>query len=585
MSITRTRGGAHVVSAVCAALLLLAPICRADAPLVVVVDGVEGEVRDNVLGYLAIVQNRDQDLSDAEIAALHRRAPGEIREALEPFGYYRPEIDASLEDIDGDGWRARYRIDPGTPVPVGTVDIELLDDAADDPAFARLLDQLPLREGAPLRHADYDRSRDALRRLAAERGYFDARFTRRELRIDLDEYVAEARLTLDAGRRYRFGRIRFDQEVLDEALLRRYLPFREGDPYLAGRLLELQTALTASNYYELVSVAPRTAEAEDGEVPIDVVLTTRPSQHYTLSGGYGTDTGVRTRAGWEWRPVNRLGHALSASLELAEFRQGAKVRYSLPMDDPRDERLDFTGSLSEEQSDTTFSRIAQVGSAMHLGDERFRYILSLDYKREESRTGGERQQADLVIPGISTSFVRAENVLRVESGYRLDASVHGGSELLGSDVSFGQFRAFGKHILTPLARLRLLARWEVGTTWTDDFERLPVSERFYAGGDQSIRGYAWRSLGPKNDAGKVVGGPHLVVASIEVERYFDENWGGALFLDGGNAFDDAPDDLVAGAGIGLRWRTPIGAVRVDLAKALDSDDNDWRLHLQLGPDL
>lgn len=575
------------VRALLATFLALASASAvAGVAVTVSVEGVEGELRENVLGYLGLEQNRDQEaLSDAQVTLLHRRAPDEIRDALEPFGHYRPAIESSLERQPDGVWLARYRIDPGPRVHFGTVRIELIGDARDDPAFTSLIEALPLAEGRPLRHADYDRARDALRRLATERGYLEARLTRRELRIDLESYVAEAYLTLDSRRRYRFGAVRFEQDVIDEDLLRRYLPFAEGDPYHAGRLLELQNGLAGSNYFGEVRVIPRTAEAVDGAVPVDVLLTPRKSQRYTFSAGYGTDTGARGRVNWEWRPTNRRGHALAAGVELAEQRKIGLVRYAIPMWDPRNEQLDFTASLTEETSDTSFSRVKQLASALQLGDARLSYILSLELKNEESETGGEQIDADLIVPGISATYLRADDKLRVGRGYRIDADFHGGSETLGSDVSFGQFGLVGKHIYTPWNDLRLLARWELGTTWTDDFESLPVSERFYAGGDESIRGYDWRSLGPLNDAGRVVGGPHIAVGSLEVERYLFGDWGAALFVDAGNAFDETFDKVYVGTGVGLRWRGPIGSVRVDLAHGLDDVAGGWRLHLQLGPDL
>ena len=555
-------------------------------PLQVVVEGVDGEVLENVLGYLGIEQNRAQEgLTEAQLRLLHRRAGDEIRAALEPFGLYRARVETALERLPDGGWIARYTIDPGEAVRLGSVEIVLQGDAADDPAFAARLDQLPIEEGVPLRHADYDRARDALRRLAAERGYLDARFTRRELGVDLDAYVAHVHLVLDAGRRYRFGSVRFDQQVLDEALLRRFLPFAEGDPYHSGKLVELQNSLTASNYFGQVRVVPQTEAPVDGAIPVEVTLTPRKPQKYTFSVGYGTDTGARGRVNWEWRPANRRGHSVGAGVELAEQRKIGLVRYGIPMHDPRNERLDLTASLSEETSDSSFSRVKKLGGAWQLGDDRFRYILSLNFKREESETGGEEVDADLVVPGIGATYIHADNKLRVGNGFRLEADFHGGSETLGSDVSFGQFGLVGKHIFTPWSDLRLIGRWELGTTWTDDFDSLPVSERFYAGGDESIRGYPWRSLGPVNDAGEVIGGPHIAVGSLEIERYFTEAWGAALFVDAGNAFDESLDKVYVGAGVGVRWRTPIGGIRVDVAHGLDDEQGGWRLHLQLGPDL
>ena len=569
------------------ALLLLAialPL-RAEVALLVVVEGVDDDLLGNVLGHLGIEQNRGHDtLTDAQVTLLHRRAPVEIRRALEPFGYYRAQVESSLERDDGT-WVARYVVDPGEPVEIGLVDVELRGDAGADPAFRELLDDLPVREGRPLRHADYDRARDALGRLATERGYRDARFVRRELRIDLDRYVAEVLLTLESGERYRFGAVTFEQDELDEALLRRFLPFAEGDPYEAGKLLELQGALTDSDYFAQVRVRPQATAEGERAIPVVVEMTPRPHHRYSFGLGYGTDTGMRGRVGWEWRPVNRQGHRFGAGIELAEQREAALLRYALPVGNPRSDRLVFSASVTEEESDTTWSRLKQLGAALELGGSKWRQVLSLDLKREESETGSESQNVDLVVPGVNWSRLFAGGGMNVRRGHRLEVDLHGGSEQLGSDVSYGKLNVLGKHIVSPWEQTRLIGRWELGTTWTDDFSELPVSERYFAGGDNSIRGYAWRALGPENAAGDVVGGEHLAVGSLEAEHYFGETWGAAVFVDSGYAFDDVDDPTWTGAGVGLRWRTPIGTVRVDLAQALDGSNRPWRLHLVVGPDL
>ncbi|MFP5506345.1 MAG: autotransporter assembly complex protein TamA, partial [Gammaproteobacteria bacterium] len=125
---------------------------------------------------------------------------------------------------------------------------------------------------------------------------------------------------------------------------------------------------------------------------------------------------------------------------------------------------------------------------------------------------------------------------------------------------------------------------EGATTWIDGFRELPASLRFFAGGDQSVRGYDFQELGPRDASGQVIGGKHLVFGSLEYEHRVHGNWGVAAFVDTGNAFNSTHEGLETGAGIGLRWRSPIGMVRLDLAAAV-SQDNALRLHFTLGPDL
>ncbi len=189
------------------------------------------------------------------------------------------------------------------------------------------------------------------------------------------------------------------------------------------------------------------------------------------------------------------------------------------------------------------------------------------------------------MPGINMQRVWGRERLIAARGARLQLDLKGAQEGALSDVSFLQSQVDAKLIMPLGEDLRLISRGTLGGIYTEDFERLPPSIRYFAGGDQSVRGYGYNRPGPRDASGEVIGGRYLVVGSLELERHIRGNWRAALFFDTGNALDSWDESLKQGAGIGLRWETPIGLVRVDLATALSEDGNPWRLHLTLGPDL
>lgn len=160
----------------------------------------------------------------------------------------------------------------------------------------------------------------------------------------------------------------------------------------------------------------------------------------------------------------------------------------------------------------------------------------------------------------------------------------GGEEHLLSDLSFIQVKNQLKLVTTLYPRVRLLTRLEGGATVVDDLAELPVSLRFFAGGDQSVRGYAYKSLGPL-DNGELVGGRYLVAGSVEGEYRFLPKWAVAVFADAGNAFDHGDYALKQSVGIGMRWISPVGPVRVDIAHPINEPARNYRLHLTIGPDL
>jgi translocation and assembly module TamA len=132
---------------------------------------------------------------------------------------------------------------------------------------------------------------------------------------------------------------------------------------------------------------------------------------------------------------------------------------------------------------------------------------------------------------------------------------------------------------------RLLARADLGFTLKEDFEELPASVRYFAGGDNSVRGYGFETLGPTNEEGDVIGGSYLATFSVEFDRLISKKWSVAAFVDTGNAFDSLDFDFKTGVGLGLRWYSPLGPIRLDVAHPLDDPDRDYRLHITLGPDL
>jgi translocation and assembly module TamA len=552
----------------------------------VLVDGVEEPLHRNVLLHLSIEQQKnDPDLTLGRIRALHARAPNEIRAALQPFGYYRPQIEAKLVRQD-DSWRAHYRIKPGPQMTITTLDLRISGDGATDPEFARLRADAPIKQGGPLNHAQYENTKSALQNLAVERGYFDAQMPRHDLHIDLDAYTSKIVLHFDTGPRYRFGPVSFEHmEALREDLLRRYVPFKPGEPFSNTKLLVFQRALNDSDYFQQVEVRPRHDLAEGLEVPVEVRQTLRKPDKYSLGLGYGTDTGMRGKVAWERRIVNEAGHRFGAEVNVSEIKSAVLARYLVPVGDPRTDKLAFTASWVDDHPEASDSQTATVGASLTQARGRWRETWSLNYLKEKFRAGSDVGRSTLLVPGASWLLMRTDDPIVTHRGYRLQFDLRGAAEGFASDVSFLQARLSGKAIHPVSDSGRLIARADAGATSVRHFDDLPASLRFYAGGDRSVRGYDYNTIGSTDALGVVIGGKYLVVGSLEYEQRLYEKWSGAVFYDIGNAFNSSSEPYREGAGLGLRWRSPIGLVRVDMAWALDLPDRPWRFHIVIGPDL
>lgn len=572
-------------------LLALMAICfshsaQALLNLNVEIRGISGELLDNARLYLSIEQQKNHALiNEGRLRRLHKKAPQEIEKSLQPFGHYRPVIKAELSRLETDKWQAIYTIDVGPALPVSEFNLVTNDTLKLDPEFQTLLQNLPLRQGDVFNHAKYESIKSSLARLAAERGYFNARLVEHRVEVDLKAYSARIFLNYDSGVRFNFGEVIMEQNLLDPGLLKRYIPFKRGEPYTLGQLINLQQALNDSDYFGRVEVSPDQPRADTHEIPISVVLEPRKQNRYIVGLGYGTDTGARGKFGWEIPRYNQHGHRINSEAEITEIGYSVSVSYRVPVLNPRTDQIHYTAGVVNEKTDTSDSTVKTIGSSLNRSRGPWREVIALNYQQEKFVVADDRGESTLVMPSINWSRNWGQGFIYTIDGLRFDIGLRGASKDLLSDTDFFQLEG-GIKAITGLGRnRRLISRGRLGSTWTDEFNQLPSSVRFFAGGAQSVRGYAYQTLGPEDSSGDVTGGRHLMVGSVEFEQYFDNKWGFALFYDAGNAIDEFNEKLERGAGFGLRWKSPIGPVRIDLASSISRDSNDWRLHINIGPDL
>ena len=561
-------------------VLLFASLGHAE----LIVEGVDAELQRNVRSYVALAS----EPCDAESWLVKRRfrtIDSEVRTALQPFGYYDPVISTSLDQV-GDCWSATVRIDVGQPVLLRNVGISL-DAAAEDRAnFDDLLAAPALRPNSRLRHSDYALLKESLQIRAAERGYIEANFLKNSIDVWPDERAADLALNFKSGPRYDFGDIELQQSLLDDSLVRAFLEFEPGMPYDNRLLTKAYDDLSRSGYFGRIELIPQFEKAADRRLPVLITLEPAPRIEYTVGLGLSTDTGPRARAGFQNRRVNRRGHRLQTDLTLSSVLQGLSAEYRKPLADPRSEWLSYTTAVTSENTDSSDSDNARIGvrRSKRIRPEWMR-TLFLDLSYERYNIGDVASRSRLALPGIVYDHRRSDRDVYPTRGRRLTMELRGTAEFLGSDTSFLQTIVSARLVRSLSEDSRLLARATIGLTTQSEFLELPPSVRFFAGGDESVRGFGYETLGPVDDKGNVIGGRNLLTASIEYEQRLRGDLFGAVFIDAGNAFDGFDVDPAVGAGIGLIWRSPVGPLRIYLAHPLNKSDRNVRLHVQLGADL
>lgn len=555
-----------------------------DATPALQVEGGTEAQRNNIRNSINLARH-PCDLPAFRERRVLRETEERARNALRALGFYDAEVELKLERING-CWQIRIEFEPKSPVIVDQVDLQIGGEGAEDPGFEPIRLQTEIREGDVLRHDRYETLRNRVTRIAAERGYFDAEWQTRRLEIDRDSQSASIRLHMDAGQRYRLGTVTMDQDILADTFVQRMVPFQRGTLYDASRIIALQQNLNDSGYFSTVRVRPRREAAEGLRVPVSVELDPRKRHSYEAGIGYSTDIGPRIRLRYEHRYATRQGHRYQAELEASPIRSGIGYNYEIPLRDPLREQLNLFTSYRTEDSGSQQSDRFQIGaSRVRQRAGGWQTTEGLRYEYEDFDAGtGDSGRTQLFLPSYRINRTQADDPMTPRRGHRLDATVQGAYEGLLSNASFIQVVASGK-VIRGVGQGRILARADVGLTQASSVEDLPTSLRFFAGGDTSIRGYGYQDLGPRNDVGEIVGGRHKLVGSLEYDYPVVGDWSVATFVDTGNAFDDFDDlDTVYGAGIGVRWRSPVGPIRVDLAHGPDSKDN-FRIHFTMGPDL
>ncbi len=575
MKLFRICSGGVLVMSLSAAVL-------ADARLDVQITPANPDLKANIEGYVGELGERNaQALRNFSLGAEQQ-----AEKAAQALGYYQAQIDSEIQN--GENPRLVIKVLPGEPIRLRNVVVRVEGPAASLKAF-KVPQSDALKAGAVLNHGHYEDAKRLIQNQASRYGFFSGRFTSQRLSIDPRAGVADIELVYDSGPRYSLGKVMFSGDSpFDEDLLKRMVPFKENTPYDSQLIAELNQAMQASGYFEGVRVDAAPTAAVGQVIPVTVQLETRKPRTMGLGLGFSTDVGPRGRANWTRHWANAQGHSYGFESELSAPRQNVGLWYDVPLDPPLTDKLRFAGGYQYEEIAGTdsLSKLLTVGPEWHSklpsGWER---VISLKWQREEYRLGDDSGLSTLLMPGISYSYLRSDDRIDPHKGYRLQFDAQVAKEGLGSDANLVRGNVLLKGLTTVAQNHRFLGRVQFGGNFTDGYTSIPPSLRFFAGGDQSVRGYDYQTLSPTNSDGDRIGGRYMVAGSVEYQYSIAEKWRLATFVDQGNSFNnlDLPS-LKTGVGFGVRWVSPVGPLRLDLAHPLD-DDGGVRLHFSMGPEL
>jgi len=542
------------------------------------------ELRQILEKGLNIVRWRqDPDVNEETLRRLMDDAVRESREVAATEGYFSAQATIDL-DQSSVPWQVRLRLETGERTRVSEVEIRFTGPAVSDgearPLLERVREKWSLRRGLPFRQADWDDAKTAAVRELAGWRYAGARLADSRADIDAQGHRAKLSVTLDSGPRFRFGPLSVTgTKRYSDSVVVNLAPVRPGDTYDRDKLLVYQRRLLESGYFASVQAEIDAQPALADAAPLRVAVLEAPKHHIETGIGYNTDVGPNLSARYSNQDVLSSAWRFRSTLDLDRKIQNLQFDVDTP---PRPGGVwtDFFARARNTDIENQVTREIAGGASLNYGATDRPYSLLVSAHNEDLRLpDGTSDASYAVYFGGRKSFRRTDSFISPRDGYVLSGEVGGAPQFLSSRTFIrGVANA---SVFIPLARNDdLLLRGQAGAVASDSREGIPSTFLFRTGGDQTVRGYAFQSLGVAQ-GGAIVGGRRLAVGSTEYTHWMGESWGVATFFDIGNAWDSgAASHLARGFGVGARFRTPIGPIRADIAYGQQT--HEIRLHFSVG---
>ncbi|MCF8063590.1 MAG: autotransporter assembly complex protein TamA [Deltaproteobacteria bacterium] len=530
----------------------------------------------------------------ASLELLRKRADGDVSrmvEVLRSEGYYGAEVTASLEKGEPET-EVLFQVKTGPLYTVGSVDLEFPGDRSpfQVPGLEGV-DWKPLEAGSPARAADIVETKDRLLERLKNHGYPFAKAQQPKAVVNHTRRTVRVELSLDPGPQARFGpAIVSGLDRLEEPFVRTKLAWEENGLYDASLLEKTRERLIYTGLFSTVEVNPA-ASLEDGRIPIRLTLQERKPRTVGVGLRYRTDEGPGIRGSWKHRNLFGEGERLSLDATASADLFGVESAFRKPDFLRPDQALLAEASAGVESPEAYTSRHLRTAAGL---ERRISDSLTaaggVGFKVSRVDQLGEEEGYALVSLPLRLDWDRSDDLLDPQGGWRFGLRLTPFTEVLGEHMTFVRGYTSMTHYLRLMKDpgLILATRWAFGTIVGAERDEVPADERFYAGGGGSVRGLPYQSAGPL-EGGDPLGGRSLVEVSGELRMRLTESLGLVTFIDGGRAFEDtfpgSGGSVLWGAGVGMRYFTFLGPLRLDVAVPLDRRegvDDAFQVYLSIG---
>lgn len=555
-------------------------------------------------------QTKKQTISKEELTT-------QIQKALLPYGYFKPQILIVLPTPKKPG---KIDIKPGPRMRISQFNLQISGSGRENHEVAFTAHNLPINAGAVFNSILYEESKNKLVNAAENQGYLNSTFEQATVYIDTKSNQAKILLHFDTGERSYFGNIYFatgdpkptppvkdmpkfprlakimqilepngynnglftsKKIILTNRLLSRYIPFTYGCPFSNDAIIKLDSNLQSSGYFKEVNVTP--AKEDSGSVPINVYLEPVERFRYTISGGYGTDTGVRGRLGLHVIPVNKYGHKLDFIGQGSSYQNAAQMKYTIPGRDPIHDEFNINGGFNNLNYVAGNSRSGRLSLVQQHITPTFQRLLSLNILQENFHYARYTPNESTVLyPKLTVTWRRVSNPVFSPSGFNITLNGLAASRAVLSKLNLSEFMLDLKGAITlDRIRTRFYGHIIQGFTITNNIYDVPLSIAQLLGGPENMRGFSFSSIGP----GKV-----LSYGGIEIQKETIDSWYVTGFIDLGTVHNPEPKNTQYDLGVGLMWRSPVGIIKAAIAHPTNSNlslrkDNGIRFVINMGPDI
>lgn len=557
---------------------------KIEAQVDVSVEGIKNKDKaawKNVKIYLGQIANEYADGSERHQYLVQTA----VDKGLRALGYYNTQYHFEL--VPRAGKKSLLKLNvilDDEKVKLDEVDIQIQGQAKEDSEFVKLEQHAP-KKGAALSHEAYDSFKSNIENLAFRKGYFDGHWIYHRLEVYPQDHQADWRLGYDSGDRYHYGEIRFTDNQIRDDYLRNILKVKSGDPYDTNDLSTMTSDYSSSNWFSSVLVEP-TIHEENKTVDLNVLFYPKKKNSMEIGLGFETDVGPRLQFNWKKPWINSRGHSLESKTYISQPEQRFELGYNIPLrSDPLHYYYQISGGIEREDDKDTKTTAANLGFQRFWTRETgWSFSLGIKARYDSFTQGNDSFKTLLIYPTASLNRTRSDGNRFPLWGDSQKLTVNWGTKALASDVNFYSYKASTAWVRTYAKNHRFYLRGEVGYIHSNDFHRIPPALRYFAGGDMSVRGFGYKDITPKDPRnGKKIGGTHLATGTLEYQYQVIPNWWAAIFYDTGLAANNFKrSNLHSGAGVGVRWASPIGAVKFDLASPVKSPNNESGLNFYIG---